>query len=421
MKPKQGYKERSVGMIPEDWEVLSLGERAIFKTGPFGSALHKSDYIEDGTPWINPIHIVDGQLIPDSKVTITTEAANLLQDFRLRHNDIIIARRGDMGRCAVVQKDQQGWICGSGSMIIRCTSQMVPDFVQRILASPRAVADLENASVGSTMNNLNQTVLSDLKIQCPPLPEQEAIAEALADVDALLAALDKLIAKKRAIKQAAMQQLLTGKTRLPGFTGDWVHQSVGEFAQIGRGRVISHQEINRSSAPTYPVYSSQTSNNGIMGYLDTYDFEGEYITWTTDGANAGKVFYRRGRFNCTNVCGTLKLRTNDPKFVALALDTVARDYVSINLANPKLMNGVMKQINLLLPASVEEQVAIATILSDMDAEITALEKRRDKTQQIKQGMMQQLLTGRIRLIDNEELTMENGEWRTENEAEPGSG
>lgn len=86
----------------------------------------------------------------------------------------------------------------------------------------------------------------------------------------------------------------------------WTTYKIQDIAEIGRGRVISSIEIERQRHPLYPVYSSQTSNNGIMGYLDDYMFDGEYITWTTDGANAGTVFYRKGKFNCTNVCGTLK-------------------------------------------------------------------------------------------------------------------
>ena len=135
-----------------------------------------------------------------------------------------------------------------------------------------------------------------------------------------------------------------------------------------------------------------------MGYIDTYDFEGEYITWTTDGVNAGTPFYRTGKFNCTNVCGTIKLKNDNPQFVAYLLGREMPKYVSRNLANPKLMNDVVKKIEIKVPKSVEEQAAIAQILSDMDAEIEALEQKLDKYRMIKQGMMQELLTGKMRLI-----------------------
>ncbi|MDP2797612.1 MAG: restriction endonuclease subunit S, partial [Methanoregula sp.] len=232
MEVKAGYRHTEVGVIPEDWDVRKLGVYATFKTGPFGSTLHKSDYVSDGVPVINPMHIIDGQIVPSKLMTVTDSIAKQLSAFRLEAHDIIIGRRGDMGRCAVVQQSQVGWLCGTGSMIIRSSERFVPDFLQRILSSPRAVSAIEEVSVGSTMININQGVLADLKVPLPPLPEQRAIATALADVDALITSLDKLIAKKRDIKQAAMQELLTGKRRLPGFSADWSVYKFGDIFQF---------------------------------------------------------------------------------------------------------------------------------------------------------------------------------------------
>jgi len=146
----------------------------------------------------------------------------------------------------------------------------------------------------------------------------------------------------------------------------WERFQIADIASLGRGRVISSVEISKQRSPKYPVYSSQTSRDGIMGYLDTYDFDGEYVTWTTDGANAGTVFYRNGKFNCTNVCGTLKINSNhNPYFVALCLNLIARKYVFTNLANPKLMNNVMATIEIYLP-DVKIQDSISRILSSID-------------------------------------------------------
>ena len=206
-----GYKQTDVGVIPEEWNARKLGDLASFRTGPFGSALHKSDYTNDGVPVINPMHINDGQIAPSRSMTVTESAATGLSEFRLKPNEVINGRRGDMGRCAVVQPEHIGWLCGTGSMIVRPSLGVDAEFLQRILSSPSVIAAIEETSVGSTMINLNQATLSGLVIQAPPLPEQRAIATALSDVDALIAAQDKLIAKKRDIKQAAMQQLLTGK------------------------------------------------------------------------------------------------------------------------------------------------------------------------------------------------------------------
>lgn len=141
---------------------------------------------------------------------------------------------------------------------------------------------------------------------------------------------------------------------------------LSEIAELGRGRVINSAEISKQKNPIYPVYSSQTSNNGIMSYLDNYDYEGEYITWTTDGANAGTVYYRNGKFNCTNVCGILKIKNGyDAYYISNILNCYTKKYVSTNLANPKLMNNVMANIKINLP-SIEQQKHSSKILQSIE-------------------------------------------------------
>jgi type I restriction enzyme, S subunit len=173
---------------------------------------------------------------------------------------------------------------------------------------------------------------------------------------------------------------------------DWTQIKVKEICDIGRGRVISSQEIE-SRLGIYPVFSSQSQNRGEMGRIDTYDFDGEYVTWTTDGAYAGTVFYREGKFNCTNVCGTLK--ANSPQismeFLAYKLSTLAKNYVSY-VGNPKLMNNVMANIELSLPDNKKEQEQIADVLSTIDRAIAQTEAIIAKQQRIKTGLMQDLLT-----------------------------
>lgn len=171
---------------------------------------------------------------------------------------------------------------------------------------------------------------------------------------------------------------------------DWKCYKVSEIADIGRGRVISSKEIANQNNPRYPVYSSQTSNEGIMGYLDDYAFDGEYITWTTDGANAGTVFYRNGRFNCTNVCGTLKLHYQfDAYYCSLVLANATKKYVSVNLANPKLMNNTMAAIKLYLPP-FQEQKRMPQLFRKMDENITLEHKLLLSYQKQKYYLLQQM-------------------------------
>ncbi|HRF61377.1 MAG TPA: restriction endonuclease subunit S [Candidatus Competibacter sp.] len=167
---------------------------------------------------------------------------------------------------------------------------------------------------------------------------------------------------------------------------------VSELFRLGRGRVISGIEIANNPG-NYPVYSSQTKNDGCMGYLSSYDFEGELITWTTDGANAGTVFYRSGKFNCTNVCGTIEAKDKEvtnTKFFSYLLGTLTKRHVSY-IGNPKLMNGVMAKIKVHYP-DFKHQSAIAKILDTLDITIRQTEAIITKLQQVKQGLLHDLLT-----------------------------
>ena len=183
--------------------------------------------------------------------------------------------------------------------------------------------------------------------------QQQKIATLLRLIDERIATQNKIIEDLKKLKSAISLKML--------HSDSWEQFRIKDIAIIGRGRVISSVEISQQKNPTYPVYSSQTSNEGIMGYLDDYMFEGEYISWTTDGANAGTVFYRNGRFNCTNVCGLLKLKKGfDTHFVSLVLAEATKKYVSVNLANPKLMNNTMGNIQICLP-KLEEQKRISIV------------------------------------------------------------
>jgi len=171
----------------------------------------------------------------------------------------------------------------------------------------------------------------------------------------------------------------------------WENKRIDEICDLGRGRVISQEEIRRNSG-LYPVYSSQSRDNGVLGYLNTYDFEGDYVTWTTDGAHAGTVFFRSGKFNCTNVCGTLKAKSPEinARFLARSLARESKRHVSY-VGNPKLMNNVMAAIRLRLPSSAEQMV-IADILDTIDDAIAKTEAVIAKLKQIRAGLLHDLLT-----------------------------
>ncbi len=222
---------------------------------------------------------------------------------------------------------------------------------------------ISSLAKGVSISNVYNSDLKTLEIILPNLTEQNKIADFLSLIDRRIQTQNKIIEELKLLKSTLCNQLIVENNGLA--------YRVSDIATIGRGRVINSREINQSK-PIYPVYSSQTSNDGIMGYLDKYDFDGEYITWTTDGANAGTVFYRNGKFNCTNVCGVLKIKNPsmyNAVFVSLALQRQTKKFVSTNLANPKLMNNVMAGITLDLP-EIEIQNKIARIILGIETKIS---------------------------------------------------
>ena len=212
---------------------------------------------------------------------------------------------------------------------------------------------------GINQTNLKKSEVLSCPVFIPIVREQEKIATLLCKIDERIATQNKIIEDLKKLKSAISKKLLCNDK--------WSTCIIQDIAEIGRGRVISSVEIERQKHPLYPVYSSQTSNDGIMGYLDDYMFDGEYITWTTDGANAGTVFYRKGKFNCTNVCGTLKILPKfDCYFVSLVLQQATQKYVSSNLANPKLMNNTMASIKIRMP-NIETQKQLSKVFQTLDS------------------------------------------------------
>ena len=221
--------------------------------------------------------------------------------------------------------------------------------------------NLNRLVFGSGQPLITGSMLKKLKIIYGEESERNKIVNLLCLLDERIATQNKIIEDLKKLKSAISKKLLCNDK--------WTTYKIQDIAEIGRGRVISSVEIEKQRHPLYPVYSSQTSNDGIMGYLDNYMFDGEYITWTTDGANAGTVFYRNGKFNCTNVCGTLKIHLQfDCHFVSLVLQQATQKYVSSNLANPKLMNNTMASIKIRMP-DMETQKRLSKVFQTLDSRL----------------------------------------------------
>ena len=194
--------------VHPDWPMVELGEvcEAIL-TGPFGTALHQSDYVTDGIPVINPQNIVDGVISKDGVKMVSPETRDRLQEFTVRENDIVIGRRGEMGRCAVATSEMNGWLCGTGCFVIRLKAQCDVRFALFQIASPKIKAYLEEQAVGVTMKNLNQGILSAIQIPLPPIATQEAIVAEIEAEQALVAANHELVARFEKKIQATLARI----------------------------------------------------------------------------------------------------------------------------------------------------------------------------------------------------------------------
>jgi len=245
----------------------------------------------------------------------------------------------------------------------------------------------------------------ELEIDVPPLPEQKKIAEILSGIDNQIAKQQRKKCKYLHLLAGIIDRLMTHGTRgrktIETDAGcipeNWKVGRVEDFFVLGRGRVISIPFIKEHPGP-YPVFSSQSKNNGEMGRMDTFDFDGDYFTWTTDGAYAGSVFARSGKFNCTNVCGTGKAKSpaeSDSKFAAYFLQRVAKRHVSY-VGNPKLMNNTFADIPFALPP-LDEQKEIIAVIDSVKKNIELAEEQIVSLSNLKRSVSSDLLSGRKRV------------------------
>lgn len=271
-------------------------------------------------------------------------------------------------------------------------------FLFHYLHTNKFVDDVLIKCTGSNYPAINSNDLSSISLNIPKPDEQQKIADCLTSLDDLIAAQSVKAEALKKQKKALMQQLFpcegesVPRLRFPEFRDapEWEEKEVGEVFKVTRGEVLSMLLVQekQSEEKPYPVYSSQTKNNGLAGFYSYFLYENA-ITWTTDGANAGDVNYREGKFYCTNVCGVL-LNENgyaNPCIAAL-INSVSRKHVSY-VGNPKLMNGVMSKIKIPFP-SVDEQLKISNLLFSIDELIIAQNIKVETLNEHKKGLMQQL-------------------------------
>ena len=381
-----GYKRTEAGVLPSEWEVSSVGEEFTLQ---LGKMLDSAKNTGDPKPYIGNRAVQWGRVDLEEVSSVRMKRSELKR-YRVDKGDLLVCEGGEIGRSAI-------W----NAPIPECYYQKALHRLRPKRGySPFLVMSFLNlwASSGMLANFVTQTSIAHLpkdKLELVPLPvptpdEQRAIATALSDADALIESLDRLIAKKRAIKKAAMQQLLTGQTRLPGFTGEWETKRLGELLTVRYGR--NQSEIEKYDG-RYPILAT----GGEIGRTDTPLYERPSVLIGRKGTIDEPRFMDSPFWTVDTLFYTEINETANPKFIFYIFQRIPwRDYNEAS-GVPSLNGKTIEAIQVSVP-NLKEQTAIATVLSDMDTEIEGLERRRDKARQIKQGMMQQLLTGRVRLV-----------------------
>ena len=386
--------------MENSWVHKTLGELFVFKNG-----LNKGkEYFGYGTPIINYMDVYKHPAIKkkyvQGRVTLSHQE---LDRFRVLKGDVFFTRTSEtpeeVGMSATLLEDIPN--CSFSGFVLRArplTDLLIPEYCVYAFTAKEIRASIIKNCTYTTRALTNGRVLASLKLPIPSLAEQQRIASALSDADALVTELDALIEKKRAIMAGTMQELLTGKRRLQGFSEPWVERTLEEICLRHDNLRIPVKASDRKAGYT-PYYGA----NGIQDYVEGYTHDGESILIAEDGANDldnYPVNFAVGKIWVNNHAHVVKAKEEFiySYFLYLALKQCNFNDVIVGSSRAKLNASSLMQINVKYPSSLAEQRAIASILSDMDAEIAELEAKRDKYKEVRQGMMQQLLTGKIRLI-----------------------
>ena len=403
---RAGYKLTEVGVIPEDWEVKQITEVCDFIV----PGRNKPQFSNDAIPWITTPDLEDGEAVYESRLglTVSKADANSIGSKVVPAGSVVMSCVGELGITAYAGRD----IVINQQLHAFIPSRYVDGhFLLHVVRTRKSY--LESIATKTALPFLNKDNCNSIRLPFPKLAEQRAIATALSDIDTLLAKLDTLIAKKRNIKQATMQQLLTGQTRLPGFSGEWEVKRLGDVAKITRG--ASPRPIDN------PIWFDETSSVGWVRISDVTK-SGMFLRETTQHLSLLGIKSSRPVNHGSlimSICATVgrpviteletcihdgfvafdKLLVNQT-YLYYALKFIEDDWSKHGQTGSQmnLNTALINRTVISVPKSADEQTAIAAVLSDMDTEIATLESRRDKTLALKQGMMQELLTGRIRLV-----------------------
>lgn len=392
------FKQTEIGLIPEDWGIAKLGKLGSFSKGAGISREEAHSGILSAIRY-GEIYTSYNDYIREFLSGISEEVA--LTSKRIKCGDLLFAASGEtkeeIGKCVAFISNEEAY--AGGDIIILSIDTDLHDarFFGYYLNSSQIVKQKAARGQGDAVVHIVPRELATIEIAIPSKQEQQRIAKALSNIDQLISSLSKTIEKKRLIKQGAMQQLLTGKKRLPGFDGEWAESELGTVVNIQRGNMLRSSEYQFGSIPVIA--------GGITpaGFHNIANRNGRTITISASGANAGYISYYKEPIFATD-CSTIS-EGNDYfiDFIYYVLLLKQNDIFRLQTggAQPHIHPKDIAPLKINIPCLYEEQVAIANVFTTMDNEIESLEDERDKYIRLKEGMMQKLLTGQIRLVEAE--------------------
>jgi type I restriction enzyme S subunit len=413
---RPGYKNTDVGVMPQDWDVKTITEICDFIV----PGRNKPKSFDGDIPWITTPDLTTGQGIECSRLglKISLLEAKDIGSKIVPAGSVLMSCVGELGIVALAECDL---VINQQLHAFIPSKRISSKFLLQVLATRQQY--LYGIATKTTLPYLNKENCNSIKIQLPSLDEQQSIALALSDIDALIRSLDQLIVKKRDIQQAAMQQLLTGQCRLPGFSGEWEVKRLGNHLSFLRNGTNSRAELSTEGDVHYLHYGDIHSSEHLLlnPTKTSMPCLPRYKAKRLDRLDNGDLVFADASEDLDGVGKSVELQLPEGVELVAGLHTIAvrfhkkvitdgfkaylqfiptfRSHLRQLAAGTKVYATSRAHIasaELQIPG-IEEQAAIATILSDMDAELAALEARREKARQLKQGMMPELLTGRIRL------------------------
>lgn len=378
----------------DPWERRKLGEVAENTYGGGTPQTSVDSFWNGDIPWIQSQNIIENQLFDVVPQKYISEEAVLKSATKLiPKNSIAIVTRVGVGKLAFMQFSyctSQDFLSLSG---IRIDKKFAVYSIYKMLQKEK-----ENVQ-GTSIKGITIEELLSKNIELPcNNAEQTKIGELFANLDNLITLHQRKCDTLKKVKKSMLQKMFpkngtsVPEIRFAGFTGDWGRRKVSEMFKVTRGYVLAATvtaEKQTEDTP-YPVYSSQTKDNGLMGYYKDFLYE-DAITWTTDGANAGTVNFRDGKFYCTNVCGVLLSdKVQADKMISEALNNVSKGYVSY-VGNPKLINNVMADIPIMLPLRPEEREQLSKFFSKLDKLISLQQRKVEKLKNIKKALLNKML------------------------------